>query len=150
MIYASVMLEKWPNKGLEFFKYMDTVRQAAARGFHHGWVKYDEQYRLRKEHAPSSSWGIVDMELWMLCVCTPNDSVYPNQTKTYTNTPSNYSNARNDSQSNGRVSTSGQQKQIYCRTYNKGLKCEYGKFCKFTHKCSKCNGLHPYTACRYK
>jgi hypothetical protein len=25
MVYASVMFEKWPSKGIEFFKYMHTV-----------------------------------------------------------------------------------------------------------------------------
>ena len=58
MIYASLMLEKFPNKGLEFFKYMHTIRMAASRGYSLGWVNYDEQYRLRKATSPSSSfWG---------------------------------------------------------------------------------------------
>ncbi|CAG2231803.1 unnamed protein product [Mytilus edulis] len=74
MIYGSVMLEKWPNKGLEFFKYMQTVRMAASRGYSGGWVHYDEQFRLRKVFSPFSSWGVVDMELWLLCVSTPNVS----------------------------------------------------------------------------
>ena len=60
MVYASVMLEKWPNKGLEFLKYMQTVRTAASRRCPGGWVLYDEQYRLRKAHFPASSWGVVD------------------------------------------------------------------------------------------
>jgi hypothetical protein len=62
MIYASLMLDKFPNKGLEFFKYMHIVRMAASRGYSLGWVNYDEQYRLRKATSPSSSWGVVDME----------------------------------------------------------------------------------------
>jgi hypothetical protein len=41
MIYASLMLEKFPNKGLEFFKYMHTVRMAPSRGYSLGWVNYD-------------------------------------------------------------------------------------------------------------
>jgi hypothetical protein len=44
---------------------------AASRGYLQGWVKYDEQYRLRKTLSPSSSWDVVDMELWMLSVSTP-------------------------------------------------------------------------------
>ncbi|XP_076079815.1 uncharacterized protein LOC143049927 [Mytilus galloprovincialis] len=52
MIYGSVVLEKWPNKGLEFFKYMQTVRMAASRGYSGGWVHYDEQFRLRKVFPP--------------------------------------------------------------------------------------------------
>ena len=50
---------------------MHTVRMAASRGYFMVWVNYDEQYRLRKATSPSSSWGVVDMELWMLCVSTP-------------------------------------------------------------------------------
>jgi hypothetical protein len=41
MIYASLMLEKFSNKGLEFFKYMHTVRMAPSRGYSLGWVNYD-------------------------------------------------------------------------------------------------------------
>lgn len=33
MIYASILLEKWPNKGLELFKYLHTIRLAASRGY---------------------------------------------------------------------------------------------------------------------
>ena len=42
VVYASVMLEKWPSKGIDFFKYMHTVRMAVSRGYPQGWVKYDE------------------------------------------------------------------------------------------------------------
>ena len=41
MIYASLMLEKFPNKGLEFFKYIHTVRMAVSRGYSLGWVNYN-------------------------------------------------------------------------------------------------------------
>ncbi|CAG2209864.1 unnamed protein product [Mytilus edulis] len=47
---------------------------AASRGYTGGWVHYDEQFRLRKVFSPFSSWGVVDMELWLLCVSTPNVS----------------------------------------------------------------------------
>ena len=50
---------------------MHIIRMAASRGYSLGWVNYDEQYRLRKATSPSSSWGVVDMELWMLCMSTP-------------------------------------------------------------------------------
>ena len=58
MIYASLMLEMFPSKGLKFFKYMHTVRMAASRGYSLGLVNYDEQHRLRKATSPSSSWGL--------------------------------------------------------------------------------------------
>jgi hypothetical protein len=40
MIYASVMLEKFPNNGQEYIKYIQTVRMAASRGVNGGWVQY--------------------------------------------------------------------------------------------------------------
>jgi hypothetical protein len=43
-------------------------------GVNGGWVQYDEQFRLRKARYPTSSWGVVDMELWLLCVATPKFS----------------------------------------------------------------------------
>jgi hypothetical protein len=47
-----VMLEKWPNKGQEYLKYMFNARLAASRGSGTGWAAYDEQYRLRKARYP--------------------------------------------------------------------------------------------------
>jgi hypothetical protein len=72
--YASVMLENFPNNGQEYLKYMQTVRMAASRGVNGEWVQYDEQFRLRKARYPISLWGVVDMELWLLCVATPKFS----------------------------------------------------------------------------
>jgi hypothetical protein len=53
-----VMLEKWPNKGHEYFKYMYNVRLAAERGSETGWITYDEQFRLMKARFPTSTWLI--------------------------------------------------------------------------------------------
>jgi hypothetical protein len=61
MIYMGIMLEKWPNKGQEYLKYMCNVRFAADRGSGTGWVLCDEQYRLRKVRYLFSSWGELDM-----------------------------------------------------------------------------------------
>ena len=66
MIFMGVMLEKWPNKGQEYLKYMFIVHLAASRGSGTGWAAYDEQYRLRKARYPHTPWGDIDMELWLL------------------------------------------------------------------------------------
>ena len=147
MIYASVMLEKWQNKGIEFFKYMHSVRMAAVRGYADGWISYDEQYRLRKALNPASSWSVVDSELWMLYVSTPN----ANSSYTHYYTPPNQS-VQTASSSVLRVSPqtdrSLSRRSIpYCKLFNKGF-CTFGKRCKFVHKCSKCNWNHPLTACK--
>jgi hypothetical protein len=71
MIFMGVMLEKWPNKGQEYLKYIFNVRLAASRGSGTGWAAYDEQYRLRKARYPHTPWGDIYMELWVLHVSTP-------------------------------------------------------------------------------
>ena len=140
MIYASIMLEKLSSKGLELIKYMQTVRMAATRGHAEGWIQYNEQYRLCKAHSPSSSWDVVDMELWMLLVSTLKtthtfDSGFPKQQY-------QGSNNRQDNRS-----LEFNCRGIVCKLFNKGF-CSFGKKCKFPHKCSKCNGNHPLTSCR--
>lgn len=55
MVYASLMLDKWPNKGITFFLYLHTVGMAVFNGHSLGLVHYDEQYRLRKVLNPGSS-----------------------------------------------------------------------------------------------
>jgi len=167
LIYASVILEKWPNKGLEILKYMQTIRTAAARGCNEGWIRYDEQFRLKKALDPSSSWGKVDMELWVLLVSSTYSGNFPGQKPQYWNNNYNrqgqydkadYSDSfsRPKSQTGNKYyNPQGQSeksmpafsKTNYCRMFNKG-RCMFGKQCKFLHKCSKCHGNHPFTWCK--
>ncbi|CAC5363060.1 unnamed protein product [Mytilus coruscus] len=72
MIYMAILLQKWPTKAQEYLKYMQSIRLASSRGTNNGWAVYDEQYRLKKERYPTSSWGVIDQELWVLCVVTGN------------------------------------------------------------------------------
>jgi hypothetical protein len=148
MIYASVMLEKFPNNGQEYIKYMQTVRMAASRGVNGGWVQYDEQFRLRKARYPTSSWGVVDMELWLLCVATPKFSTVQRPFNTGLVNQHSQQLAVNNSLYNGGTGHNrGQSRNYLCRAFNMG-KCTFGRNCKYLHKCSKCNGTHPLTACR--
>ena len=65
----SVMLEKYHTRAQELIKYMRDIRIAADRS--PGWQKYDEQYRLKKQSDPQSSWGIINSELWLLYTSNP-------------------------------------------------------------------------------
>ena len=40
------------------------------------------------------------------------------------------------------------RKADYCKNFNKGLVCRYGKKCRFTERCSHCNSAdHPLIKC---
>jgi hypothetical protein len=47
---------------------MSDVRLGTQRSSSLGWKSYDEQYMLRKACNTMSSWGIVDVELWLLYI----------------------------------------------------------------------------------
>ncbi|CAC5407443.1 unnamed protein product [Mytilus coruscus] len=72
MIYMAILLEKWPSKAQEYLKYMQSIRLTSSRGTNNDWAVYDEHYRLKKERYLTSSWGVIDQELWVLCVVTGN------------------------------------------------------------------------------
>ena len=135
------MLEKWPNKGQEYLKYMCNVRFAADRGSGTGWVLCDEQYRLRKVRYLFSSWGELDMVLWFLYVTT-QDKTCPNP-----NTNSSDGNPSFQRKAPFSAGNRGPQKVRTCWGFNKG-NCQFGKTCRFADKCSNCLGPHPLFSCR--
>ena len=114
-------------------------------------VNYDEQYRLRKATSPSSSWGVVDVELWMLCVSTPpsGNIGFGNVERQSRNSPpiAHTSHTVNLGSTLNCQRRSDTNKSV-CRLFNRGLQCKFGKNCKYSHRCTKCNGNHPITNCR--
>ncbi|XP_061188703.1 uncharacterized protein LOC133196870 [Saccostrea echinata] len=82
-----------------------------------GWVTYDEQYRLRMAINPNGNWGVIDNELWL---------VYMSPSVAY---------------NNQRAST-----YYKCFDYNYKGKCTRLQ-CTYTHRCLKCNDMHPALLC---
>ena len=163
IIYMGILLEKWPLKAQEYLKYMQSVRVAASRS-NTGWVRYDEQYRLKKSRYPSSSWGVIDLELWTLCVAsdgfshpvvaqTPDfkgstaDFGYRDWTPHYQGRDFQGKRAQLVDQNSFRAGGGIQKRVQKCWKFNEE-RCTFGKRCKFEHKCSKCNGPHPLVRCR--
>lgn len=57
-IFMAIYLKEFPGKAQDMLKYMHTIRFAAGKQGHLGWAKYDEQFRLKMERHPTSSWGL--------------------------------------------------------------------------------------------
>ena len=130
-----VMLQKWPNKGHAYLKYMYNVRLAAERGYGTGWVTYDEQLSIRKARCPTSAWGDVDMELWLIYVATHEKPKL---------TVGQAFNDAYDFQKRGSYNGNRAQGSGF-RTrwgFNRG-NCQFGRNCRFAHKCTTCFGPHP-------
>lgn len=118
LIYASVYLSAHPAKTLDLLKYIQTVRMGVNRGAL-SWKDYDTQYRLRKEQDPSSSWGEVDSELWLMYM-TPGSA----------------------------HNTSNAPKPAVGKCYNFNFKGSCDKFpCMYKHNCIRCGSNHSMLHC---
>ena len=140
LVYMSIVLEKQPNKSQELLKYMRDIRLASNRSqFPSCWVKYDEQYRLKKANNPSSSWGVIDSELWLICMSSnQKDNPTPHTKQWDKPSGSSYNLSLPPFRSPG-------QNKV-CFAFNKG-KCTFPK-CKYQHSCANCSGQHPASNCK--
>ena len=119
MVYASVMLEKWPNKGIEFFKYMQSEWQLQGVTLNVGLNTTNSNDCARP--FPLLLHGVVvDMELWMLCVSTPPSAITKIRS---VNSPA-YSRPRELNSANAqRQNNHG----LVCRNFNRSFQCKFGK-----------------------
>ncbi|KAJ1179232.1 hypothetical protein NDU88_004467, partial [Pleurodeles waltl] len=65
LIFASIYCEKYPDRAIALFKYMDIIRKAQMHFGGFAWLSYDEEFRARVSINPEKPWGDVDPELWM-------------------------------------------------------------------------------------
>ena len=112
---------------------MSDVRLSAKRNPGLGWKLYDEQLRLRKAVHPESSWGFVDMELWLMYMVNSNNNV-----------------ANVNDVSPGYRSGSvnmNLSRRLKCYEFNYEGKCSK-QVCQYSHLCIHCNGGHPMIFCQ--
>ena len=74
LIFTSIYIYAHPNSSQGLLKYMHDVKLGASRSTGLGWREYDQQFRLKKARLPSTSWGQVDQELWLIYM---NNMVLP-------------------------------------------------------------------------
>ena len=117
LICESIFSSAHPETTSGLFKYMHNVRVGAKRSSGLGFKFYDEQYRLREASNPSSSWGVVDQELWLLYMFYGYQS--------------------------GSPSFSVGSRNLKCYTFNFSGSCSKPQ-CFYVHKCLTCLGAHPF------
>ncbi|XP_048757723.2 uncharacterized protein LOC125668030 [Ostrea edulis] len=158
MIYMSIFLEKSPHKGQELLKYMHNIRLAANRSGHSGWAKYDEQFRLKKERHPTLPWGVVDSELWVMHISSPqsaqSNQIFDSENKApfrnnFSRKPQATQGPNSQGGGYGSKATAAANNTTkaagVCFAFNRGS-CSFNP-CRFRHRCSACGGPHPQANC---
>lgn len=121
IIFTSIYCSVHTSKFQELLKYMNSVRLAAKRCSGNGWLYYDQQFRLKKGQDPTSSWALIDSELWLLYI----------QPKTFAQS---YQSGRNMGK---------------CYDFNYTGSCtKIG--CVYEHACIRCSESHPSIYCYTK
>ena len=91
--------------------------------------KYDMIFRQLMEFNPARSWAVTYNQMWNPSMTNP---IITNQAKR-----SFQQNFSGSSSSNGGVvNRFNRKKNDCCWSFNKGLKCKFGKKCKFIERCS--------------
>lgn len=80
IVFMSIYVLRHPEATQGLLKYMSVIRRLAARNAN--WVYYDSQFRLRKAVNPTSSWAVVDTELWLLST-SGNNQVFSDSRPCY-------------------------------------------------------------------
>ena len=129
-IYCSVHKSRFQ----ELLKYMHSVRLGAKRSQPLGWKYYDEQYRLKKALDPTSSWSVMDTELWILYMQSR-----PLQMESVAQFKGpGFGSSGLYTQISGQI--------LKCYNYNYSGVCTRVP-CQYQHSCLRCHALHPVIIC---
>lgn len=136
IVFMSIMLERFPAEAQELLKYFRDIRLAGSRS--PNWWKYDEQFRQLKASNSSSSWGIINVELWLINISSlVGLSTTPGQLNAQL------------SESSHKIPSATQSPKLITRNlYNSGHPCPFYPKCKFSHSCEACGGNHKKSTCR--
>ena len=148
-VYASIYCAANPHRSKEIWQYISIINTAAASYFWDNVSNYDITFRHLMAFNPSRSWAVTYNQMWNLSMKDPlprgnagrssfggsnnfGSNNYQKQNSSHHG--NNYSN--NNNSGGGHA---GGRKPQYCWNFNKGIKCKYGKSCKFIERCSYCD-----------
>ena len=128
-MYATIYSEGNPLRANEIWQYVEIINIAASKYSWENVSSYDFQFRKWMAKNLLRNWGKTLPQIWNLELVDPV--------------------SRNGSGKMTKAKGSVNTDQI-CWKFNKG-KCEFGKHCRFEHRCSYCGGTnHGYNFCRWR
>ena len=130
-MYATIYCTKNPNRAREIWQYISVINTASMSYNWDNVYNYDIVFRQLMEFNPNRSWAVTYNQMWNLSMTNP--ILQNNSRKSFGGNQNNFNRA-------GTSANSGGKKKIdYCWSFNKGVKCKFGKKCKFIERCSYCD-----------
>jgi hypothetical protein len=145
IVFISIFIEPFPNRSQELLKYLRDIRLAATRS--DSWWKYDEQFRHNKSNNRSSSWGTINLELWLLHVNghVTRAQEFIGQTRPAIRQPTTQVSGPPTSKLFKQRMVSPKAGLLTCNYFNSGRNCPFNP-CRYSHVCRLCGGT--LTGCR--
>ena len=135
--YATIYCGANPARAREIWQYISVINTASLNFSWENVYSYDIIFRQLMEFNPARSWAVTYNQMWNLTMTNPIQKFQNNKSH------GNFSNFQNKQAQGGR-----RPKSDYCWGFNKGLKCKFGKNCKFIERCSYCDSpAHGVIAC---
>ena len=128
-MYTTVYCTKNPSRAREIWQYVSIINTASMSYNWENVYNYDIVFRQLMEFNPGRSWAVTYNQMWNLSMTTPLVQSNQNNRRSFVGGANNFSS-----------NSSGSKKKIdYCWSFNKGVKCKFGKKCKFIKRCSYCD-----------
>ena len=127
-IYATLYCTKHPNRAREILQYVSVINTASMSFSWENVYNYDMMFKQLMEFYPKRSWAVTYNQMWNLPMTNPISHSGPGQYQ-----------RRFSAGNGGNTMTVGKKKLDYCWSFNKGVKCKFGKKCKFIERCSYCD-----------
>ena len=141
-VYATIYCSENPNRSREIWQYISVINTAASSFVWDNVYSYDIIFRQLMEFNPARSWAVTYNQMWNLSMRDP----LPNRGQKFVNNfgQSNFSGNNSHTQSNSKTGrktlfAGRRTKSDYCWNFNKGIKCKWGKNCRFIEHCSYCD-----------
>ena len=151
-LYTAVVCSKSPERLTDMLGYMCQITRASQRFKWPSWVIYDQNFRQEAADRDIKVWSQMDPSLFAQCF-TGQVKGTESWCKTCHSLDhsSDLCPLKPPAIKRPRSSTFPSPPQETCRRYNKfNGNCNFGSRCCYAHKCLKCSGDHPASACSKK
>ena len=150
--YAAIVCCKYPDRRADLLGYISQIMRVSQRFKWPSWVIYDQSFRQEAAERGIKEWSQMDPSLFAQCFTgqAKNTEAWCKICHSLDHS-SDLCPLKPPPIKRPRPSTYSATPQETCKRYNKfNGNCSFGTRCRYAHKCLKCGGEHPISACPKK